>query len=346
MKTEFWRITLDTNPEDCNLQCIMCEENSPYSKFRDQLFMETGLRRRIMPLEWIEPILQQSAKLGVVEVIPTTMGDPLVSNHIELIAKIAPKLGMKLNITHNGTFPHKSAREWANLIVPITSDIKISWNGGTAITAERIMKGFDFNKAVQDVREFISVRDEWFAATGEYCSVTFQLTFLKSNMHELEGIIQLAASLGVDRIKGHHVWMHFPALVYESFKSDAQGILQWNTIVGKAINWIEKYPGKNEKSIRLEGFYKLSYLPAEKIPDHFDCPFLGKELWVSALGDVSPCCAPNEQRKTLGNFGNISLKSLKEIVEGENYLHLLNNYKQEKLCKKCNMRKPAADSCS
>jgi hypothetical protein len=26
-----WRITFDTNPDDCNLHCIMCEEHSPYS---------------------------------------------------------------------------------------------------------------------------------------------------------------------------------------------------------------------------------------------------------------------------------------------------------------------------
>ena len=26
-----WRITFDTNPDDCNLQCLMCEEHSPFS---------------------------------------------------------------------------------------------------------------------------------------------------------------------------------------------------------------------------------------------------------------------------------------------------------------------------
>ena len=26
-----WRITFDTNPDDCNLHCIMCEDHSPFS---------------------------------------------------------------------------------------------------------------------------------------------------------------------------------------------------------------------------------------------------------------------------------------------------------------------------
>jgi hypothetical protein len=36
-KQQLWRITLDTNPEDCNLQCVMCEEHSPHSTFIDEL---------------------------------------------------------------------------------------------------------------------------------------------------------------------------------------------------------------------------------------------------------------------------------------------------------------------
>ena len=31
-----WRITFDTNPDDCNLRCIMCEEHSIYSKSQEE----------------------------------------------------------------------------------------------------------------------------------------------------------------------------------------------------------------------------------------------------------------------------------------------------------------------
>jgi glycosyltransferase involved in cell wall biosynthesis len=30
---KLWRVTLDTNPEDCNLSCTMCEEHSPFSTY-------------------------------------------------------------------------------------------------------------------------------------------------------------------------------------------------------------------------------------------------------------------------------------------------------------------------
>ena len=85
--------------------------------------------------------------------------------------------------------------------MPNTTDIKISWNGATKETSEKIMKGIDFDKAIQNVKEFIKYRDEHCANTGYFCRVTLQLTFMQNNMHELAAIVKLAASLGVDEVK-------------------------------------------------------------------------------------------------------------------------------------------------
>lgn len=58
-----WRITLDTNPEDCNLKCVMCEEHSPYSDFIPTLYRETGVKRRRMKMETVEKIFLQAKQL-------------------------------------------------------------------------------------------------------------------------------------------------------------------------------------------------------------------------------------------------------------------------------------------
>jgi len=55
-----WRVTLDTNPEDCNLKCIMCEEHSPYSDFIPNLYKTTGIKRRRMDFETVTSVLQQA----------------------------------------------------------------------------------------------------------------------------------------------------------------------------------------------------------------------------------------------------------------------------------------------
>jgi glycosyltransferase involved in cell wall biosynthesis len=100
-----WRVTIDTNPEDCNLKCVMCEEHSPYSDFIPTLFKETGVKRRRMKFETVEDIFLQAEKLGVKEIIPSTMGEPLMYKGIEGIFELSQKHGIKINLTTNGTFP-------------------------------------------------------------------------------------------------------------------------------------------------------------------------------------------------------------------------------------------------
>ena len=76
------------------------------------------------------------------------------------------------------------------------------------------------------------------------------------------------------------------------------------------------------------------------VPEEYVCPFLNKELWISATGTISPCCAPDNLRKSLGDFGNINSTSIEEVLESTNYKNLVANYKFISLCKSCTMRKP------
>jgi hypothetical protein len=55
-----------------------------------------------------------------------------------------------MNLTTNGTFPKtESVTEWAKLIVPNTTDVKISWNGATAETSQKIMKELTLKKPLR-----------------------------------------------------------------------------------------------------------------------------------------------------------------------------------------------------
>lgn len=338
-KSDLWRITIDTNPEDCNLNCVMCEEHSPFSKYIDTMYKETGMRKRRMPVEWLKGIFQQAKNLGVKEVIPSTMGEPLIYKAIETIYELAKESGIKINLTTNGTFPRKTVKDWAEIIIPHTSDVKISWNGATKETSEKVMQGLNFDNTLKKVKEFINYRDDHYSKTGYYCRITFQLTFMQNNMHELADIIKLAAGLNIDRVKGHHLWSHFDEIKNLSMKVDQDSIRQWNDYVDQAILASEKYLRPNGKKVILEGIYKLNGTNKSVNTEHI-CPFLNKELWISATGKISPCCAPDKLRDTLGDFGNIQNNSLEEVLIGKSYTNLVEKYKQHELCKTCNMRKP------
>ncbi len=342
-KDLLWRLTLDTNPEDCNLHCIMCEEHSEYSDFKRKVFEKYGIKRRLMPKEWLEPIFKQAKELGIREIIPSTMGEPLLYQHFEHFIELCHKYNIKMNLTTNGTFPRKPAADWAKLIVPVTTDVKFSVNGATPEVAEKIMKGLNFDRQIQNIRYFIAVRDEFFKEEGQYCRVSFQLTFMRNNMHQLPDIIRLAAELGVDRIKGHHLWTHFRQIENLSFKCCKEAIEEWNSIVERAYNAVEKYRRPDGRKVLLEQIGYLQHQETKTVPYEYECPFLGRELWISATGKISPCCAPDELRSSLGDFGNIAKVSLFEVIKSEQYQNLIKNYKNHPVCKKCVMRKPRTE---
>jgi glycosyltransferase involved in cell wall biosynthesis/MoaA/NifB/PqqE/SkfB family radical SAM enzyme len=336
-----WRITFDTNPDTCNLRCVMCEEHSPHSS--SQLIRRgKGEPRREMPIETIRRVVAEAAPRGLREIIPSTMGEPLLYEHFPEILAICREYGVKLNLTTNGTFPRLGARAWAEQIVPITSDVKISWNGATEETHESIMIGTDWETALENVRAFIGVRDAHARAGGHRCRVTLQLTFLESNVVELPDIVRLAMELGVDRVKGHHLWAHFEEIKEQSMRRSPEAIARWNAAVVRAREVAAASLLPNGAPVLLENIFVLDEEVIGDLAPGGSCPFLGQEAWVSAAGRFDPCCAPDAQRRTLGEFGNLNEQGLLDVWTGQPYRDLLSSYRTRALCLGCNMRRPIA----
>ncbi len=334
-----WRITFDTNPDDCNLRCIMCEGFSPYSKVKDDR-IASGQKRRRMDIALVRKVLEESKDTPLKEIIPSTMGEPLVYKYFEEILEMCHEFSLKLNLTTNGTFPKKGAAEWAKLIVPVTSDVKISWNAATKETQEKIMLGSNWEKVLDNLKVFIGIRDEHAAQGGNRCRVTLQLTFLQTNVRELADVVKLALDLGVDRIKGHHLWAHFKEIKDLSMRRSKEAVEEWNKAALEAQKVAKENLLPNGKKIILENIYPLAENAHKELTPGGTCPFLGKEAWINTEGRFSPCCAPDKQRLTLGDFGNINDTSLSEIWESESYQNLQKTYLEKPLCISCNMRKP------
>ena len=327
-----WRITFDTNPDLCNRRCIMCEQHSG--------FAERNRQNRVMPFEVIEKVVAETAPRGELrEIIPSTMGEPLLYKDFERVIELCRSYKIKLNLTTNGSFPGLGVKRWAELIVPVTSDVKFSWNGAVKETYESIMIGGSWEESLQNVKGFIAVRDRHFKNGGDYCRVTFQLTFMERNTQELAEMVKLAINLGVDRVKGHHLWVNFDEMKDENMRRNPDSVKRWNEAVKKARETAERHKLANGKNIILENIGELEESAGGDPPQNSVCPFLGREAWFNTAGEFSPCCAPDEKRKTLGFFGGINEKSFTEIWESEQYAELVGNYKNNPLCKTCNMRR-------
>ena len=334
-----WRITFDTNPDTCNMRCIMCEEHSPHSGLQATRRRE-GRQRRLMPFDLIRRVVTDAAPRGLREIVPSTMGEPLLYEHFDDILDLCSRYGVRLNLTTNGTFPRLGAKAWAERIAPVASDVKISWNGATKATQEAIMIGSNWEKVLGNVKTFIAVRDAHAGAGGNRCRVTFQLTFMEANVAELPDIVRLAAELGVDRVKGHHLWAHFGEIEKQSMRRDRPAIRRWNRAVLAAREAAAGSRLPNGERVLLDNIFLLDEEATGDLAPGGPCPFLGREAWVSAEGRFDPCCAPDAQRRTLGDFGDLHEQSLMEVWKGKRYRTLAATYRNRALCLGCNMRKP------
>ena len=333
-----WRITFDTNPDDCNLRCIMCEDHSPYSSTQSDR-RAAGLPKRRMDMELIRRVLADSAGNGLKEIIPSTIGEPLLYRHFDEIIDACAEYGVKLNLTTNGTFPIRGARAWAERIVPVGSDVKISWNGATKETQETVMLGSNWDRVVENVRTFTEVRDDHARAGGNRCRVTFQLTFMEINHVEIPSVVKLAAELGVDRVKGHHLWVHGPEMQGQSMRRNPEAVAAWNDTVAAAHETAERCRLPDGGKVLLKNIFPLDKDAGDIAPGG-ECPFLGQEAWVASDGRFNPCCAPDALRRTLGEFGNLNAQRLPKIWGNSEYRDLRENYMSKPICQGCNMRQP------
>src|SRR5689334_19290391 len=83
-----WRLTLVTNPDDCNLACDMCECGSARGG-------EGGARggppRRMDPA-LAERAIRDGAARGLAEVIPSTLGEPLLWGGLDRVVDLCGTL--------------------------------------------------------------------------------------------------------------------------------------------------------------------------------------------------------------------------------------------------------------
>jgi MoaA/NifB/PqqE/SkfB family radical SAM enzyme len=322
MKHTPWRITIDTNPDQCNLKCIMCDTHSIYNK--------NSVKRKRMSPENLESILKSAIDVGVQEIIPSTMGEPLLYPYFDKFINILTPSKTKLNLTTNGTFPKKGAEVWARALLPITSDTKISINGISPSINEKIMIQAKTNETLENIKTYLKVRDEIRQEqVNNQPTVTLQVTFMYSNLVGIKEVIKYAIEHNVDRVKGHHLWVTHPELEKEDLRNPIHNGI-WNNFVNEIA------PYKNQ--IKLENFVEIS--DSLSIATHYNCPFLGKELWIDCNGNYNVCCAPSDKRQELGSFGNINEIDIGDIFSTTAYQNLVSNYKDQPLCQKCLLRKP------
>jgi MoaA/NifB/PqqE/SkfB family radical SAM enzyme len=291
-----------------------------------------------MDPELAERAVRAAAAAGAREIIPSTMGEPLLWSGLDRLVDLCGALGLSLNVTTNGTFPGRGAAAWAERLVPVASDVKISWNGATPATVAAIMPGLDLRRAVEGVRAFAAVRDAR-AAPGRRCRLSFQVTAQEGNVAELADVVSLAASLGVERVKVNQLQVRFPSLAGRSLRRDPGSIRRWNAAVAAMRAAADAARLPSGAPVLLENVVPFPEDPAAS-PPAGPCPFLGREAWIHADGAFAPCPHPAAAGGALGAFGSLATHPLPELWAGEALLRLAETWPAHPVCAGCALRRP------
>lgn len=316
-----WRVTFITNPNKCNLHCKMCDTFSDDNRGKLK-----GNHRPEMDFILIKKTIEKLAPHGLREIIPSTMGEPILYSNFEQLIYLCKNNNVKMNLTTNGTFPTKGVEYWAPMLLEVISDIKFSINGINPLINESIMCGVDTKKQLENIEYYLNLKKNNVSKS----TVTLQCTFMQTNLYELKNIIIWAIDHGVDRVKGHHLWKTSDSLDNEMLRTKEKVFL-WNKVCEECHQIAD---GK----VKLEKFYPVIFNEPDLNSNKSFCPFLGKELWIEYDGSYQICCCPSEVRKEFGCFGNALDLSPLEMWNSKKYQDFISNWGNSENCKKCNMR--------
>lgn len=177
------RITLLTNPDLCNLHCPLCFLN------------QRGLAFGMGEMSW--EVAEAAVRKFACEVIPSTMGEPLLYSHFNELLDLCKSLDLKVNLTTNGTFPgFWGTDEGKKKLLECCSDIKIS-----SLASECFG---DWKRNVERLMTVAKSSDDRATSAGfEDCTATvsLQVTLHKENLMMIPEIIAWADAIGITRIK-------------------------------------------------------------------------------------------------------------------------------------------------
>ena len=152
-----------------------------------------------------------SGKRLLREVIPSTMGEPLLYSHFDELLELCRALEIPLNLTTNGTFPGKWGSEDAmGVLLRSCRDIKVSYLAseqfdGWKTNVEKLVKERDKLRGNADCAKVDCVGNAGVkcaeTAESRVSTVSLQVTLHKKNLQDVPELVSWASAIGVDRIK-------------------------------------------------------------------------------------------------------------------------------------------------
>lgn len=275
----------------CNFRCIFCQRTYWNRRAPDMTFAQ------FKKIYDSFPVLDKVKVQG--------MGEPVLNKDLYKMLTYAREHNSWTLTYTNGSLLHRNhAAE--RLIDAQPSLVRISLDGGTQETFEKVRPGSSFDLVLENAARLVKARGTYKQPTIEFWSVGMVET-----VHELASMVEIAAKVEVDAIRIQMVMNTFEykeeigstilPLSFQSYKGEM--VLQYI---------FEARERAAELGVALYFEFSKAYSTERKCHWPFDSAF------ISVEGHVVPCCTIADPR--IENMGNIFETSFEGIWTSENYV--------------------------
>lgn len=267
----------------CHMRCIMCEHTYWKEPPRDMSF------------EDFKRIIDQFPRLKWLGL--TGIGESFLNKDFLKMLEFLKERPIFVEIFD--TFYHIDERMARRLIELDIDHVYASVDAATKETYERIRVGSNFERVINNIRNFIRLKRE---TNSPFPRIDFHYIISKANIHEIPQFIELVNSIREEE----EVGIQFTGVLHE-----------FEAIKELMAEVPEEVVQKAERRAKELGI-KLAWnknIPQDKEPinqcTNWSMPF------IFVTGQVIPCCAGNEANRREfqkeHSFGNVFQKPFKEI---------------------------------
>jgi len=245
----------------CNLNCVMCGRNS--ADFRLTRFDYAWVDRFSDVVDRIE------------EVTLMGWGEPTIHPDFKRFLLWAYKCGLRKYFCTNGMTLDRLCDDIFDYEVDI---IAVSLDGANAETNNRIRRGSSFDTIVANVSGLVERRKK-------LPYVNFVYTLMRQNIEQFPDFVRMAATIGVDEVKGVYLTA-FDAVLKDQVLFDD-------------IKLIERVFGESMKIADDNGIsLKLPHVPGDDPAGeraHKKCYTAWRDFFLGSDGFVRPCMSTSDK---------------------------------------------------
>ncbi len=250
----------------CNFRCIMCGRGAADFQTHD---IPLSIIRQFEPyFPYIEEVTLHGWGEGTIH--------PKFIKILDLLNR-SPQL-RKYFVTNGSTLA-----KITHAIFDYHVDVfAISLDGATAATNNFIRRGGDFDREIASLKKLLAEKER---RNFDYPYINFVFTAIRSNIHELPDMINLARALGIPEVK----------VVYLTvFKED----LLHETLLNNKELAMKAFSEARERAQKFNIKLKLPEIQGEGESGdsrHKPCPFPWRDMYIGSDGFLRPCQSSSQK---------------------------------------------------